>query len=220
MGSARSPRGSRGVRWMSVAVAAVVVGSAASCGSRVSDDRIRRAAGIAGIEVVSGPAASAAQGPGGGGAVPAPGGTGVPGQAPPAGTGAGQGTAPGAVPPRAGGTGGPGEAGGTGGPGAGGQASPTGALAPASPGQPSSKGPASGKAPASKSTVTVGVIATLSGPVGTVVGDGVKGIQVWAQYMNARGGVNGHPIKVIVGSSRRSGWLPAGTTRTSTPSGW
>ena len=47
--------------------------------------------------------------------------------------------------------------------------------------------------------MVVGAIGTLSGPVGTIVGDIVKGVQIWAQYINAHGGVNGHVVRLVVG---------------------
>jgi len=47
--------------------------------------------------------------------------------------------------------------------------------------------------------VVVGAIGTLSGPVGTIVSDIVTGLQIWSQYVNAHGGVNGHVVKLVVG---------------------
>ncbi|MGQ0465124.1 MAG: ABC transporter substrate-binding protein [Sporichthyaceae bacterium] len=60
--------------------------------------------------------------------------------------------------------------------------------------------PAAGKPLiANKSVVKVGVVGTFSGPVGGLVKDTVTGIRVWAQDVNLRGGVNGHPVEVLVG---------------------
>ena len=53
--------------------------------------------------------------------------------------------------------------------------------------------------PATKSLIRVGAVGTFSGPVGALVKDTVTGIRVWAQWTNAHGGVNGHPVEVLVG---------------------
>jgi ABC-type branched-subunit amino acid transport system substrate-binding protein len=50
-----------------------------------------------------------------------------------------------------------------------------------------------------KSVVKLGNVGTFSGPVGGLVKDTVTGIRIWAQAVNAAGGVNGHPIEVLVG---------------------
>jgi branched-chain amino acid transport system substrate-binding protein len=42
------------------------------------------------------------------------------------------------------------------------------------------------------------VLGTFSGPVGHYVGDIAKGVQLWGQWANAHGGLNGHRVKVIV----------------------
>jgi len=53
--------------------------------------------------------------------------------------------------------------------------------------------------PATKSVIRLGVVGTFSGPVGGLVKDTVTGIRVWGQYVNANGGVNGHPVEILVG---------------------
>jgi ABC-type branched-subunit amino acid transport system substrate-binding protein len=53
--------------------------------------------------------------------------------------------------------------------------------------------------PATKSTVRLGVVGTFTGPVGALVKDSVTGIRVWSQWVNAHGGVNGHPVELLVG---------------------
>jgi ABC-type branched-subunit amino acid transport system substrate-binding protein len=53
--------------------------------------------------------------------------------------------------------------------------------------------------PATKSVIRLGVVGTFSGPVGGLVKDTVTGIRVWGQYINANGGVNGHPVEILVG---------------------
>ena len=51
---------------------------------------------------------------------------------------------------------------------------------------------------ASGSVVNVGVLGTFSGAVGAYIDAITQGIQVWAKYTNANGGLNGHPVNVIV----------------------
>jgi branched-chain amino acid transport system substrate-binding protein len=53
--------------------------------------------------------------------------------------------------------------------------------------------------PTAKSVIRLGAVGTFSGPVGALVKDTVTGIRVWSQAVNAAGGVNGHPIEVVVG---------------------
>jgi ABC-type branched-subunit amino acid transport system substrate-binding protein len=53
-------------------------------------------------------------------------------------------------------------------------------------------------APAKKSVVRLGSVGTLSGPVGSNTGPMLQGIQVWNKAVNARGGVNGHLVEIIV----------------------
>jgi ABC-type branched-subunit amino acid transport system substrate-binding protein len=50
-----------------------------------------------------------------------------------------------------------------------------------------------------KSVVRLGSVGTFSGPVGAVVKDTTTGLRVWAQWTNAHGGLNGHPVEVLVG---------------------
>jgi ABC-type branched-subunit amino acid transport system substrate-binding protein len=69
------------------------------------------------------------------------------------------------------------------------------ANAPAAAGKPAAGKPLV----ANKSAVKVGVVGTFSGPVGGLVKDTVTGVRVWAQDVNLRGGVNGHPIELLVG---------------------
>jgi ABC-type branched-subunit amino acid transport system substrate-binding protein len=47
--------------------------------------------------------------------------------------------------------------------------------------------------------IRVGAVGTFSGPVGALVKDAVTGMRVWAQWINARGGISGHPIELLVG---------------------
>ncbi|MBA3744394.1 ABC transporter substrate-binding protein, partial [Sporichthya sp.] len=52
---------------------------------------------------------------------------------------------------------------------------------------------------ATKKLVRVGSVGTFSGPVGAVVKDTTTGLRVWAQWVNSHGGLNGHPVEVLVG---------------------
>lgn len=47
--------------------------------------------------------------------------------------------------------------------------------------------------------VRLGAVGTFSGPVGSLVKDTVTGLRVWSQAVNAAGGVDGHPIDLLVG---------------------
>ncbi|MGQ0845750.1 MAG: ABC transporter substrate-binding protein [Sporichthyaceae bacterium] len=53
--------------------------------------------------------------------------------------------------------------------------------------------------PASKSVIKLGAVGTFSGPVGGLVKDTITGIRAWGQAVNASGGVNGHPVQILVG---------------------
>ena len=67
-------------------------------------------------------------------------------------------------------------------------------TAPA-PGRPDpSPAPATGK----KSPVLVANVSILSGIAGSSVVQFVTGLQVWVKHVNAKGGVNGHPVQLIV----------------------
>jgi branched-chain amino acid transport system substrate-binding protein len=50
---------------------------------------------------------------------------------------------------------------------------------------------------ASGSTVYLGNVGTYSGVIGAIFTGAQQGIQAWAAYTNAHGGLNGHPVKVI-----------------------
>lgn len=49
-----------------------------------------------------------------------------------------------------------------------------------------------------KSPLLVASVGTLSGPVGGVFAPMTQVAQIWAKYINAKGGVNGHQVQVIV----------------------
>src|SRR5258705_68015 len=54
--------------------------------------------------------------------------------------------------------------------------------------------PAAGKA----SPSTIGPVGPRAGIVGNVFGPGAKGVQVWVQDINRRGGVNGHQVRHVI----------------------
>jgi branched-chain amino acid transport system substrate-binding protein len=66
----------------------------------------------------------------------------------------------------------------------------------------SSTGPASTPATttvtSTGSPVRIGLVGTLSGPIGATVVPVRDGVQAWVESVNARGGVNGHPVELII----------------------
>lgn len=72
------------------------------------------------------------------------------------------------------------------------------AQAPASGGQQ----PAAVSGPATKSPVNVGSIGPFSGVIGAIASAAPKTLSAWAAYKNANGGLNGHPVRVIVGDDQ------------------
>jgi ABC-type branched-subunit amino acid transport system substrate-binding protein len=68
----------------------------------------------------------------------------------------------------------------------------------AAPGSQGGTGGTSG-AGQTKSTIRIGVVGTLSGVAGASLGPQADGVRVWARWINDRGGVNGHPVEVLVG---------------------
>ena len=82
-----------------------------------------------------------------------------------------------------------------------------GTPAPGSPGAPAPGGAAPGpgqgqpSGPANLSPVAIGSVCECSGPVGASLGAGIPMAQVTARYINENGGLNGHPIKLLVGDS-------------------
>lgn len=63
-------------------------------------------------------------------------------------------------------------------------------AAPASPALPRASAPGS--------PAVIASVGSLSGPVGTTLGPVTKGGQLWVNYVNAKGGLNGHPVRYIV----------------------
>jgi branched-chain amino acid transport system substrate-binding protein len=72
-----------------------------------------------------------------------------------------------------------------------------GSGAATSPGAPSAAAP--GPANPNLSTVVLGNIGSYSGVLGAIFPGGAAAMEAWAQYANAHGGLNGHPVKVVVG---------------------
>jgi branched-chain amino acid transport system substrate-binding protein len=59
-------------------------------------------------------------------------------------------------------------------------------------------------ASATKSTIVLGDIGEDSGPVGANVASAKVAAQAWQGYINANGGLNGHPVKIIYGDDAGS----------------
>lgn len=64
---------------------------------------------------------------------------------------------------------------------------------------PKGGGTAAATGPAKGTPVSIGNIGTYSGLVGAFIAGIPKALQAWAASINARGGLNGHPVKVVVG---------------------
>ncbi len=56
--------------------------------------------------------------------------------------------------------------------------------------------------PATKSPVSIGQIGPFSGVLGAITENAPKTLAMWAAYTNANGGLNGHPVRVIVGDDQ------------------
>jgi len=48
----------------------------------------------------------------------------------------------------------------------------------------------------------IGSVGSISGLVGNALKPGVDGLRVWVQWINSRGGLNGHPVELIVADDR------------------
>jgi branched-chain amino acid transport system substrate-binding protein len=57
--------------------------------------------------------------------------------------------------------------------------------------------PAPGTA-AARSPIVIGSIGTYSGPLGSVLTEMVNAVQVWTRFINDRGGLNGHAVKLLI----------------------
>lgn len=81
--------------------------------------------------------------------------------------------------------------------------SKTSGTAVASPNAPSSPsgGPATPGA-ANGAPIVVGNIGSYSGVLGSIFVGGPAGVLAWAQSVNQRGGINGHPVKVVSGDDK------------------
>jgi branched-chain amino acid transport system substrate-binding protein len=49
-----------------------------------------------------------------------------------------------------------------------------------------------------KSPVIIATVGTFSGPVGNVLLPVLNGAQIWTKHINSRGGLNGHPVNLVV----------------------
>lgn len=172
-----------------VAVLATLSLLAAACGSRLDSDTIAQAATGSATQQGNG------QGLPGQGGVPGDAMPGVPGGDAPAGTnsegnGGADETAQGTD--RAGGTGQE-QAGGTGGT--------------------SKGGDNRGGGTASGEPIVIGTVGWFSGPVGVAFAPMPRAVQAWAAQINANGGLDGRPVKVIVRDSQGDGAQERSHTR-------
>ena len=82
------------------------------------------------------------------------------------------------------------------------------APAPGTPGSPGpapapGPGPGTAAAPAGAlGPVVLGNVGDYSGVIGASMSSGKTGIGVWQQWVNANGGLNGHPVRVIIADSQ------------------
>src|SRR5256885_577556 len=61
-----------------------------------------------------------------------------------------------------------------------------------------SAGPAPQKPATGSTPLVLASVGTYSGPVGSLVVPMLQGAQMWVSSVNAKGGLNGHPVKVVV----------------------
>lgn len=163
-----------------IGAASAVVLALAGCGSQLSEAELQ--AGAFGTALATPGTVAGADGTIAGGIDPATGG-GVGG-----GVGADGGTGTGGA--GAGGAGGTGSTGG--GAGSSGGTSTTGGG-----GSGSGTGGGSGAVAANNDPIVIGQIGEFSGIAGAAQSPAQTGLQAWAKYVNARGGVSGHPVKLI-----------------------
>lgn len=64
-------------------------------------------------------------------------------------------------------------------------------------GSPSTQSTTAAKQPSGK-PITIGTIGSYSGPQAASLGAGDETLKAWESYTNAHGGINGHPVKIIV----------------------
>jgi branched-chain amino acid transport system substrate-binding protein len=152
-----------------VALCLTLALAASACGSQVNHDRVVAAAGTR-VADPSGTGTSGSTTGGDGTAASTTGGTATGGDATATGSGSPSVSTPGATASANAGTGG-------------GTGSSTGGTVTAASGSP----------------VTIGNIGTYSGVVGSIFPGGAAAVQAWAQSVNARGGLHGHPVRVVSG---------------------
>jgi branched-chain amino acid transport system substrate-binding protein len=205
----RSNLGHHAMRWLASLAAAVLV---AGCGTRLNDAAIEQAASrtivIAptqeGATAADTPAsdagATSAPLPGGSSDAAAPAGASTSAGAAATGSAGGQtAAAPGAGHTAATAIGGAGRASGSGAAKVPGSAATTPSADPASAGGPAAPGaPGPAPAPANGSVIVLGNVGDYSGIVGSVLHEGGPMAQVVARHINDNGGLNGHPVKMLV----------------------
>ncbi|HYH49318.1 MAG TPA: ABC transporter substrate-binding protein [Acidimicrobiia bacterium] len=73
-----------------------------------------------------------------------------------------------------------------------------GAKASPAPGAGAAPAPAAPVAPPGDSPIIIASIGILSGPAGGALAPNVQGTQMWVKWINSKGGINGHPVKLYV----------------------
>ena len=79
----------------------------------------------------------------------------------------------------------------------GGSAGGTSATAP-KPGAPTPGTPSAPAVPSDGKPIVIGSIGTNSGPAGAPIKTFAEGVSIWVKAINAKGGVNGHPVKHVI----------------------
>ncbi|MGH3521127.1 MAG: ABC transporter substrate-binding protein [Haloechinothrix sp.] len=81
--------------------------------------------------------------------------------------------------------------------GAAGQQGAAGSARAGATGKPGAAGSADG-GQANREPIVIGSVGSYSGPSGVAYAQAPRAVQAWAATINAKGGINGHPVKVIV----------------------
>jgi branched-chain amino acid transport system substrate-binding protein len=80
----------------------------------------------------------------------------------------------------------------------GGATGTSGTAAPGASGSTAGGSGTTGAAGGDGSKIVIGTVGQYSGPVGSALSPGARALQAWAASVNAKGGVAGHPVEVIV----------------------
>ena len=78
------------------------------------------------------------------------------------------------------------------------EAVPGAATASGQPDEPAAPGAAPAQTAANHDEIVIGSVGSISGIAGGVLKPAVEGLQVWVRWINGKGGLNGHPVRLIV----------------------